>query len=537
MKQNILMFENKIKQDIPETCSNGNWKLSVALWRSSIRSLVGYWIFSTLKFPVVCLTAFSLILTTGCSSIYTARSQKEGLMKLYVAGDFEKAIAIVNEKTEARAGTGDELMWRLEQGKIKFDNGDYKGSLEAFERCEVLIKEFDDRAAINAREAGAETGSAFTNQNALPYQGFNYDRILLNTYKALDYFALEKPSDAFVELRRAYERQKEAEKKFEDKIKKQDEENKKEGEKAGSQVSFEDLENKYPKLKTSFDDMKSKSNKTYGNLMNPFVTYMSGIRYLLNKNYSEADVDFRNLYRMDTENPLIQKYYVTTSQIMANKIPKELSSVKPFNYPLDTNVVYVIFENGIAPALREQKLQIILPTGYSGIAYSDLEYFPVSIGNLVITDSAGNSYKTVTISAMDSVVSQEYKEIFPGMITRLVISTIVKEAASAAALVAASQVNGAGGVAAVVGTVIGTSIYKYTFNTADTRCWQTLPREFQTVNMPRPSDGILKISATSPDGTMVSTAPVEVKIEKKRAIIHVRQAGQGNISVRVFELE
>ncbi len=490
----------------------------------------------TLKL-IRCLFVLSLVLATGCSSIFTARSQKEGLMAAYTSGNLEESVKIVDEMSEKRSGTGDELMWRLEQGKIKFDAGDYKGSLTAFEKCEALIKEFDDRAAINAREAGAETGSAFTNQNALPYKGFNYDRILLNTYKALDYFALGNVSDANVELRRAYERQKEAEKKFADEIKKQEEENKKEGTNAGKPVTFEGLENEHPELKKSFDDMKSKSNKTYGSLMNPFVTYMSGIRYLLDKNYPEADVDFRNLYKMDVENPLAQQYYVTTSQYMANKIPKELADVKPFSYPLNTNTVFVIFENGLAPALKEQKIQIILPTGYSGIAYSDLEYFPASTGNLKITDSAENSFKTVTISAMDSVVSQEYKDIFPGMITRLVISTIIKEGASAAAEVAAWQVGGTGGVVAVVGTVIATSAYKYAFNTADTRCWQTLPREYQVAQLPRPSDGKLKLSAVSPDGTMTSVEPIEVKVEKNRAIIHVRQSGQGNIAVRVFEFE
>ncbi|MFA6568374.1 MAG: hypothetical protein WCS96_09200, partial [Victivallales bacterium] len=271
---------------------------------------------------------------------------------------------------------------------------------------------------------------------------------------------------------------------------------------------------------------------------NPFVTYMSGMGYLVNHNYPEAAVDFRNLYKMETSNTLVRQDHVTVSKYLNNEIPKELSEIIPYPYPLDSDIVYVIFENGLAPALREQKIQIILPppipTGYSGIAYSDLEFFPLSLGGLEIKDSLGGSYKTVTVADMNSVVSQEYKEIFPGMITRLVVSTIVKEVASYVAQEAAAQ---AGGEAARWGTIVGTSIYKYAFNTADTRCWQTLPREFQIAHMPRPSDGILKISATSPDGTMVSAEPVEVKIEKKRAIIHVRQPGQGNISVRVFEIE
>lgn len=458
-------------------------------------------------------------------------------MTAYMAGNLDEATKLIDSKAEKHEGTGDELMWRLEQGKIKFDTGDYKGSLAAFEKCETLIKEYDDRAAINLREAGAETGAAFTNQNALPYSGFNYDRILVNTYKALNYYALGNPNDAGVELRRAYERQKEAEKKFADQIKKQEDENKKESEKAGQSVSFEGVQNEHPEVKKSFDDMKSKSNKTYGDLMNPFVTYMSGIRYLLDGNFGEAEVDFRNLYKMDVENKLAQRYYVTVAQRAGSSPPKELSGAPPFNHPLDGNIIYVIFENGLAPALREQKFQIILPTGYSGIAYSDLEYYNVPTGCLEITDSSGKTYKTATISSMDAVVSQEYKVIFPGMITRLVISTIIKEGASAAAIVAASQVGGIEGVIVLIGTVIGTSIYKYTFNTADTRCWQTLPCEYQVAQLPRPADGKLKVMTVSRDGTTVSAEPIEISVGKRRAIIHVRNTLQTGISARVFEFE
>ncbi len=458
-------------------------------------------------------------------------------MSAYTSGDMEEAVKLADKKAENRAGTGDELMWRLEQAKIKFDAGDYKGSLSIFEKCEQLIKEFDDRAAINAREAGAEVGAAFTNQNALPYSGFNYDRILLNTYKALGYYALGDPNGAGVEMRRAYERQKEAEKKFADEIKKKDEENQKEAAKAGQNVSFETVQGEHPEVKKSYDDMKAMSNKTYGALMNPFVTYMSGIRYMMDGNVAEAEVDFRNLYKMDVENKLAQQYYVTLANRMGSKVPKEISSVKPFDFSLSGNVVYVIFENGLVPALKEQKFELILPTGYSGIAYSELEFYNPTLGGVEVKDSSGKVYRTATISAMNSVVSQEYQEIFPGMITRLVISTLIKEGATAAAYVAASQAGDATATTlAVIGVWITTSIYKYTFNTADTRCWQTLPCEYQVTQLPRPKDGILKLSTFSKDGTMVSAEPMEIKIEKSKSIVHVRHI-QGNINVRVFEFE
>ena len=124
------------------------------------------------------------------------------------------------------------------------------------------------------------------------------------------------------------------------------------------------------------------------------------------------------------------------------------------------------------------------------------------------------------------------------MITRLVISTIIKEGITAAAYVAVCQSGDPVAITlGVIGVWIGTSIYKYTFNTADTRCWQTLPCEYQVSQLPRPPDGKLKLNTVSKDGTMVSAEPVEITVEKKRAIIHARHTGQGNLSVRLFEFD
>jgi hypothetical protein len=95
-------------------------------------------------------------------------------------------------------------MWRLEEGSAEFAAGNYKQSIKAFEHAEAVLKDFDNRAEINVREAGAEVGAVVTNLNALPYRSNYVEIILLNAYKALDYFALGDASGARVELRRMY---------------------------------------------------------------------------------------------------------------------------------------------------------------------------------------------------------------------------------------------------------------------------------------------------------------------------------------------
>lgn len=455
-------------------------------------------------------------------------------MQAYSAGDYLKAIPIVEEWVECRTGTGDELMWLLEEGTIKFAAGDYSGSLLALEKAENIVKEFDESADLRVRDGGSEVGAAFTNPNALPYKGFCYDRILLNIYKALNYLGLGDKEGALVELRRVYEQQKKIEKRFEEDIAKADEDIKTKNEENKTGVTFESLLSSQ-EINESYQKLAEKSNKLYGNLVNPFATYLSAIGYLFENNYSEAYVDFKNLYKMDAANPLIQRDLVTCAKYLGQEIPDELSEIIPYDYPLNENIVFVIFENGLSPALKEVKAQIILPPpiGYTGIAYPDLEYFPDEIENIQITDSEGHDYYTTTIAEMDSIVSQEYRSLLPVIITRIAVSTLTKEVASYAAQ-RAVEASGAGSLAEW-GTLIATSFYKYSFNTADTRCWQTLPKEYQIAHLPRPSDGRLEVKAAI--GEFTNTEEILLKKDKKIAIIYVKFLGKGILSIKVFEFD
>ena len=73
-----------------------------------------------------------------------------------------------------------------------------------------------------------------TNDNIVPYVGEEYDGIMVNTYKALNFMALGKEDDARVEFNRAIERQRRAADKFAQDIKKLDKEIEKEDSKDNS---------------------------------------------------------------------------------------------------------------------------------------------------------------------------------------------------------------------------------------------------------------------------------------------------------------
>ncbi len=474
------------------------------------------------------------VLLCSCSSIFTSRSIKEPMMTAYLAGNMQEAERIADDYAASREGSGDELMWRLEQAKIRFDIGKYKESLQAFEMAEKAVANFDERAKISAREAGAEVGSAFTNPNALPYRGFMFDRVLINAYKSLCYLALGDKPGAMVEIRRMHQRQKEAKEYFDAEIRKAEAQIKAQRtemseESARSSGNFDSILASNPELKKSSDEVKTLSKKIYGDFINPFTIYLSAVNYLLDSNCNDASVDLRNLQKAMPDNHLVASDLATVSRRIGASLPDGMKNAPAWDYSLEKNVVYVIFENGITAALKEQKIQIILPppipTGYSGIAFPVIETFPEPYSSLHI-EADGRRFEATTISDMDSVLGSEFNEIFPYIITRLVISTVVKEASAFAAQMAAAQ---AGGELGKWSAVAGMSIYKYAFNTADTRCWQTLPKKYMIAHLPRPQDSRLSICAGSRSET------IKLSSDKNTAIIHVRAPSPNYFSVKVFE--
>ncbi|MCF6175422.1 MAG: hypothetical protein L3J71_06620 [Victivallaceae bacterium] len=521
-----------------------------------------------------------LLLGSGCSSIIDAHKQKKPYMALYYGGELNEAAKDLVEKSDGRRDTGDELAWRLDEGTALFTAGDYKKSLEAFRRSEELIADFDQRAVVNAREAGANVGMAVTNLNALPYRGFCVDRIMLNAYKALDYFAEHDTSGALVELRRMRDTQKTISRTFQEQIAEEqrtieaaNQENRKTSSSIGggdTSMSFDALL-KNSEIKSAYDDSKLKSNKRYGNFINPFATYFSAIGYLIENNYGEALVDFRNLYKMDKANSLFQRDFVTAARMIGGRLPPELEKMAPFDYPLHAKVVFVLFFNGRGPALKQVKFQIVLPfVGYAGFAFPRYEYYPVAFSGIELRYSANKVMKqlrTITIADFDAIMSQEYHQRLPTMITRLVISGLTKELASAVAVYAAYS---GGGVGGMLGAMAVTGVYKYLFNTADTRCWETLPKEVQVVHFPRPENGKISFTMLSevvkndtgqgndkkavankkPSGTGKNSADNRKngsKFQKKReivlqkdsdiTIIYIRALSEQTVIYKVFEVK
>ena len=131
---------------------------------------------------------------------------------------------------------------------------------------------------------------------------------------------------------------------------------------------------------------------------------------------------------------------------------------------------------------------------------------------------------------MDGILAAEYNRRLPGMILRICLSTAVKEIGSYIATRAASHANAWAGLA----TAAGTTVYKVASNTADTRTWEILPKEFQIAQFAMPKDRKLVLEPAS-------SSPVTIDLPEAAgsAIVFVNVPGPSPaaFTYRVFSLE
>lgn len=494
-------------------------------------------------FSLLCLAVSFLC---GCSSVENSHRQKMDMMKAYDEGDNNA----IQEEIDYRlreprwyntsvVNTGDEIMWRLEAGSMNFHLGRFKESIDQFAAAERLIREYDDRAKISVRDVGAEAGTAVTNLNALPYRGFCRDRIALAVYKSLAYLGNDNESAFRAQLRRLRNEQKkiqedyreffEQEKAEIDEAKKQNPEAAKKTEEAAKENSGSgNVQN--AEFNAGLEEMKKIAHRGYGNFLNPAAIFLSGLGSVRDGNFDNARIDFQRLYEAMPNNPLLQQYYVTVLSECSRPVPEALAKVKKFDFPLDRCCVYVFFANGKSAAFKQIAVYFPIMT-----AWPMCEFYPAPFEKLQVSADK-RKHQTSILADMDGILAQEFNERLPGMITRIVLSTLIKEGAYYGGMAAIwnSNMNAAVKVVALCSVAIGGAAYRTAMNTADTRSWELLPKEFQLTQFPMPKDRKITLKLL---GDQTMEKEVIIPPDCRSAIVFISAPSRQNVVCHVLPLK
>ncbi len=146
-------------------------------------------------YPIPILVASALLLV-GCTNLRTDKSQYAKTDKILARGDYALAITQIEAAKEVAYTHKDRVVYDLDIGMLYHWTGEYEKSNAMLELAERGIEENFTKSVSRS------ASSIVMNDNVLAYAGEDYEDIYLNAFKALNYLALGRSDDAFVEIRR-----------------------------------------------------------------------------------------------------------------------------------------------------------------------------------------------------------------------------------------------------------------------------------------------------------------------------------------------
>lgn len=192
-------------------------------------------------------------------------------------------------------------------------------------------------------------------------------------------------------------------------------------------------------------------------------------------------------------------------------------------------LTYVIFETGSAPYRDQIRIDIplFLVTGrisYVGAAFPRIEIVGGHADRLSIATNDGAGYTAALLASMDSVVAQDFKNEWPTILTKTLISTATKATIDA---ILQKQVQDQMGLTGGLLFKVASAATQAAINIADTRTWRSLPKEFHYARVPTPADRVLLLSAAGQTAAVeVEPAAVTVVYVKSTAVAAPLLTGQ-----------
>ncbi len=413
------------------------------------------------------------------------REQLEAFNKLYAPGHYQQAAeSQVALKSSTQADPAD-LLTSLQAGTAFRYAQQLEQSNEQFDQAEAILKYHNQQMLLG--KTASSIGSILVNDAVLDYSGTAYDGIMINTYKALNFWQQGDQQNARVEFNRALDRQRRAKEYFTKEIAK--------NRQAIVQKQAQDGVNYQKNLDNpQIDRIIQKSYANLGNFaaypdfINPFTTYLAGLFFLHDGSYNKAADLLKEAYGMMPKQAVIKDDFIH-AQKLAN------------GAHITRKHTWVIFENGMGPMKQEFRvdLPIFLFTrnlSYTGIALPKLTMQALAYPYVNVILSPGKAYQTKTFASMDRVIQTEFKKQYPWIVSRALLSAIVKTTAQ---YYAQQGLGTWGGIAA--------GLIQLATTAADLRIWSALPKEFQIAKVTTPKDGKLKIETPNQQSIIIELDP------------------------------
>jgi hypothetical protein len=458
------------------------------------------------------MALIALLFFTGCAATSTFTAYPHKVQPL-ISSMSNRTPLDLTQCLTSECKSNDLILYNMERGRYAQVIGNSDISMADFKTSMDKVSENDQKALISASDIGANVAAAMVNDNAIPYEGEGYERVLLHHYQAINYLKKKDLEGAGVEVRRANAEQDESLKRFEKELEKSKEEA------AEKKV----VNHNTSKIETQYAQMDEVAGKVKNSFQNAYTFYISGVIYELLQQPNDAYIDYKKALEIYPENSYLQRDVLRLAAKL--DMVDDLSELKKrFTIDLappiaDENGVgsgelLVLFEDGFAPQKKEFKLSLPIGKGnLVSIAFPIYKEKWSAQVPLRISNGSEVIGSTEPICDVRALAVKSLKEKVFVIATRQIIRAVAK---SVTAAQAKKNLGELGQFAANVWNLVSES--------ADLRSWLTLPANAQILRTTLPA-GSYKLTLQHPMSLVPTSANVEISANGK-TILLVNRAGQ-----------
>ncbi len=446
------------------------------------------------------LIVFLPFLLSSCATYYqnSIRFQQSVLN-----GDLEgarKALSSDKSATQRR----NQLLYLMNAGWVNHATGNYSESNIALNKADNMIED-------QVKNLGSEALALVTNPMVKPYKAEDFEKVMVNYYKALNYINLRNWEDALVECRRI-------------------------------NIRLNEINDKYPKNKNRY------ANDAFANLM-------MGLIYETSGDNNNAFIAYRNAYdvyeKLYTPEFGISPPYQLKMDLL--RLAKKLSFVDQYDFyhnkfglslpeenTTDGEVIF-LWQNGFGPVKANNAISFAVVKGEGGLVTFTNADMGISFPYYAGTDKDGNSdlgdlsftsvafpkylvrpplYTAATIKSETDSVKLELAEDVNAIALKTLHDRMLREISNSLLRMATKKAmeQATRKQNKYAGTLL--SIINMATETADTRNWQTLPFSisYARLKLPAGKHKLILQAMNQSSSANQQTIEVEVKPGEKQFV-------------------
>lgn len=395
----------------------------------------------------------------------------------------QKALSTLKETVGNNSGN-DSLLYHQEAGRLAQINGDFSTSKKYYAKAIADYQAFDDKAIISASNIGSSAGSLILNDNAIPYQGAGFERIMLHQYQALNYLFEKDYQGALVEVRRANALQTVEQEKYRQ-----------------SQQNIAQMDN--GQVNTEIDKLNEQVKDASNSFINAYSYYITGLLYELSGQSNDAFIDYRKAAQLSPSNPYLKQTLLRLAKTLAMPQYKQFQQQwGKAEFPASNEgQLILIVERGFVPEKQEFTVPIRVEGHWQRITLPTYSAKNKAVSPAYI-QGLGKPLTAAPIANIDTLAITALTEQMPSILLRQAGRAYTKAELNQSV----AEKNPSDSFA-----VVAMEIFNLISEQADRRSWLTLPKQAQIATS--------YLKAGRYPLILDNNAHTEIKIEKHKTTL------------------